>query len=179
MNRTCWNCKKPLIFEEFKEVNYDFSEERLKELWNNPNLEFLCCNCYTKTIREEVKKLLIKGDNIKESLESITNPTILRRYGLICFMRGKVKRAKMAYKRVLELEPSDKNTWKNLGHLYLEEGKMNKAFRAYKNALDLNIETLYDIRDYALFYKIKGNTEKAQELLGKLKILLSELSLLE
>ncbi len=44
--RKCWNCSRPLYFSEFSSTNASLSKERLVELWENPHLEFYCCNCF-------------------------------------------------------------------------------------------------------------------------------------
>ena len=114
----CWACKKLLDFDEFKEVNQTFDETKLNRLWNHPSLQFFCCECYTKLVRNDVKKLLSDEDQFEQVLKTNFNPTVWRRLALICFDIGDYKRTEEAYKRVLELDPTDLNSAKNLHHLY-------------------------------------------------------------
>jgi hypothetical protein len=43
--KVCWECKTPLNFWEFWEANKKLSEERAKELWEDPKVQFYCCRC--------------------------------------------------------------------------------------------------------------------------------------
>ena len=119
----CWRCKKRFDFDEFKEVNLSFDEDKLIELWNNPSLQFFCCGCYTKLIRRDVKRLLSDENEFEQALKSNFNPTVWRRLAIICYDIGDYKRTEEAYKRVLELDPTDLNSAKNLRHLYRKLGK--------------------------------------------------------
>jgi len=114
----CWGCKKRLDFEEFKEVNLSFDEDKLIELWDHPSLQFFCCGCYTKLVRRDVKRLLSDQNEYEQALKSNFNPTVWRRLAIICYDKGDYKRTEEAYERVLVLEPTDLNSAKNLRRLY-------------------------------------------------------------
>jgi len=111
-------CKKRLNFDEFKEVNLSFDEDKLIELWDNPSLQFFCCGCYTKLIRRDVKRLLSDQNEYEQALKSNFNPTVWRRLAIICYDIGDYKRTEEAYVRVLEVDPTDINSAKNLHRLY-------------------------------------------------------------
>jgi len=114
----CWTCKKRLYFDEFKEVNLTYSEDKLIQLWDHPSLQFFCCDCYTKLVRCDVKRLLLDQNEYEHALKSNFNPTVWRRLAIICYDKGDYKRTEEAYKRVLELDPTDLNSAKNLHRLY-------------------------------------------------------------
>ena len=114
----CWACKKRLDFDEFKDVNLSFAEDKLIELWDHPSLQFFCCGCFTKLIRRDVKRLLSNQKEYEQALKSNFNPTVWRCLAIICYDIGDYKRTEEAYKRVLELDPTDLNSAKNLRHLY-------------------------------------------------------------
>ncbi len=114
----CWACKKLLNFDEFKEVNQVFDEIKLKKLWNHPSLQFYCCGCYTKLVRRDVKRILLDQNEYEQALKSNFNPTVWRRLAIIYYDKGDYKRAEEAYNRVLELDPTDLNSAKNLRCLY-------------------------------------------------------------
>ena len=154
--RFCYQCKKPLIFNEYKKVNPTLSKEKIKALWNNPYIQFYCCDCYTESIRMEVKRFLSNDELFENSLKSHSNPTVWRRFAIICYDRGEYYKTKKAYKRVLELDPSDMNTWRNLGHLYREEEKFNKAIKAYKRVLELDKFDANTITYLTSLYKKNG-----------------------
>ena len=114
----CWACKKQLDFNEFKEINQLFDESKLSELWNHPSLQFFCCECYTKLVRRNVKRVLSDQNEYERALKSNFNPTVWKRLAIICYDKGDYNRAENAYKRVLELDPTDLNSAKNFRHLY-------------------------------------------------------------
>jgi tetratricopeptide (TPR) repeat protein len=115
----CWGCKQRLDFNEFKEVNQTlFTKNKLIELWDHPSLQFFCCNCYTKLVRRDVKKILSDLNEYSHALKSNFNPTVWRRLAIICYDKGDYKKTEEAYKRVLELDPTDLNSAKNLRRLY-------------------------------------------------------------
>ncbi|MFX1340550.1 MAG: hypothetical protein ACFFDK_18215, partial [Promethearchaeota archaeon] len=84
----CWDCKKRLNFDEFKEVNQSFAEDKLLELWDHPSLQFFCCDCYTELIRRDVKRLLSDQNQYEQSLKSNFNPTMWRRLAIIFYAKG-------------------------------------------------------------------------------------------
>jgi len=114
----CWSCKKLLDFDEFKEVNLSFAEDKLIELWDHPSLQYFCCDCYTKLIRRDVKSLFSNQNEYEQALKSNFNPTVWRRLAIMLYDIGDYKRTEEAYKRVLELDPIDLNSAKNLRRLY-------------------------------------------------------------
>lgn len=117
-DKYCWACKKQLDFDEFKKVNLNYTEDKLIKLWDHPCLQFFCCNCYTKLVRHDVKKILSDLNEYSRALKSNFNPTVWRRLAIICYDKGDYKRTEEAYKRVLELDPNDLNSAKNLRRLY-------------------------------------------------------------
>lgn len=122
--KTCWRCKKRLDFEEFKQVNPAFNDQMLNEFWSNPYLQFFCCDCYTKLIRRDVKRLLSNQDEYKKALKVNFNPVVWRRLAIIFYHKGDYHRTMEAYKRVLVLDPSDLNSIKNLRNLTLKLGEL-------------------------------------------------------
>jgi len=125
----CWRCRKRLDFEEFKEVNLSLEIDKLIELWDNPSLQYFCCGCYTKLVRRDVKRLLSDQNEYEQALKSNFNPTVWRRLAIICYDTGDYKRTEEAYKRVLELDPTDLNSGKNLRRLYR---KLRKKYMSIK-----------------------------------------------
>ena len=109
----CWYCKKQLDFEEFKQINSTLNEYKLIKFWNHPFLQYFCCNCYTKLIRRDVKKLLSDQNEYKKALHLNHNPALWRRLAIIFYHRGDYQRTREAYKRILDLDPSDHNSIKN------------------------------------------------------------------
>ena len=128
----CWRCRKRLDFEEFKEVNLSLEIDKLIELWDNPNLQYFCCGCYTKLVRRDVKRLLSDQNEYEQALKSNFNPTVWRRLAIICYDTGDYKRTEEAYKRVLELDPTDLNSGKNLRRLYRKLRKKNMSIKITK-----------------------------------------------
>ncbi len=119
----CWRCRKRLDFDEFKEVNLSFDKDKLIKLWDHPSLQFFCCGCYAKLIRRDVKRLLSDQNEYEQALKSNFNPTVWRRLAIIYYDIGDYKRTEEAYKRVLELDPTDVNSAKNLRRFYRKLGK--------------------------------------------------------
>lgn len=117
-DKYCWACKKRLDFEEFKQVNLSYTEDKLIKLWDHPFLQFFCCNCYTKLVRRDVKNILSDLNEFSRALKSNFNPTVWRRLAIICYDKGDYKRTEEAYKRVLELDPKDLNSARNLRRLH-------------------------------------------------------------
>ncbi len=132
--KLCWQCKRQLDYDEFEKANLLLPEEKMHRLWDNPYLQFFCCDCYTKLIRIDVKKLLSSEEEFERALKTNFNPTVWRRFAIICYNKGDYKRTEKAYKRVLELDPSDINSVKNLGYLYKELREINKVIEV-KSAL--------------------------------------------
>ena len=128
----CWRCRKRLDFEEFKEVNLSLEIDKLIELWDNLNLQYFCCGCYTKLVRRDVKRLLSDQNEYEQALKSNFNPTVWRRLAIICYDTGDYKRTEEAYKRVLELDPTDLNSGKNLRRLYRKLRKKNMSIKITK-----------------------------------------------
>ena len=174
MTRKCWNCKKILIYREFLEANQHLTENRVIELWENEKLEFLCCDCYIQSVHDEVRELLLTDGSLKSKFELNSNPVVWRRIALILLNNGKKEDTKNAYKRVLELDSSDMNTWINLGHLYLEENKYTKALASYRKAIEIDNDIFYDLPDFRFLYKMKGNTEQVRDFLEKLSLIITE-----
>lgn len=177
LHRKCWNCKKDLVFREFLEANQHLPEARIRDLWKNEKLEFLCCDCYIQSVHDEVRELLLKDGDIKSKFEINSNPVVWRRLALILLNNGRKKDTKNAYKRVLELDSGDMNTWINLGHLYLEENNYNKAISSYRRAIEIDHDILYDLPDFKFLYKMKGDTKEVREFLNKFSMLLTEFQL--
>jgi hypothetical protein len=46
IKRSCWNCKKPLDYEEFFDTNYECDLRGLEKLWKSDDTEFYCCSCF-------------------------------------------------------------------------------------------------------------------------------------
>lgn len=179
MERFCWNCKKPLNFKEFKETNRHYPEEILLEMWHNAQLQFYCCNCYSRIIESGVRDLILKRQKFCELLDNTTNTDVWRKFAVVLISRGNIKEAIQAYHRVLELEPQDSQSWKKLGHLHLEQNDYQQALKAYQKAIEHNIDCLYNLRDLKFLYKWKGNKEKIKEFLNKLSLILEEINLLD
>jgi len=65
--RLCWDCRRLLGFREFHQTNQFLSEEEAIPLWNNKHLEFYCCTCFAKRLRNhrkidrDFKKILFIG----------------------------------------------------------------------------------------------------------------------
>jgi tetratricopeptide (TPR) repeat protein len=123
IDKYCWRCKKPLDFEEFNEVNLNLPEEKVLELWNNPLLQFFCCDCYITLIRRDVKRILSNQEEYKSALKSNFNPSVWRRLAIISYDKGDYKKAEEAYKRVLEIDPSDLISFKHLRYVHRKLGK--------------------------------------------------------
>ncbi|MHA1147719.1 MAG: tetratricopeptide repeat protein [Promethearchaeota archaeon] len=150
------------------------TEERVRELWENEKLEFLCCECYIQSVHDEIRELLLADGTLKSKFDLNSDPIVWRRIALILLNNGRKKDTKNAYKRALELDSNDMNTWMNLGHLYLEENKYNKALASYKKAIEIDNEVLYDLPDFRFLYKMKGNNKQLRDFLDKFSLLLTE-----
>ncbi|GAH37657.1 unnamed protein product, partial [marine sediment metagenome] len=61
-------------------------------------------------VRRDVKRLLSDQNEYEQALKSNFNPTVWRRLAIICYDTGDYKRTEEAYKRVLELDPTDLNS---------------------------------------------------------------------
>ena len=49
--RRCYNCSIILLSEYYYELNKElYSKEYLRSIWNNKNIELLCCECYDNMI---------------------------------------------------------------------------------------------------------------------------------
>ncbi len=46
--RNCYNCGKELKFNEMCNANPKLSDDYLKKLWFNPDIELYCCYCIEK-----------------------------------------------------------------------------------------------------------------------------------
>ena len=57
--RTCWNhdCKKDLNIYDFLSDNMNFTPEYILKLWQNPILQFHCCECFKYLKIHEFKKI--------------------------------------------------------------------------------------------------------------------------
>jgi len=57
--RTCWNsnCNKDLNIYDFLSDNMNFTPEYILKLWQNPILEFHCCECFKYLKIHELKKI--------------------------------------------------------------------------------------------------------------------------
>lgn len=56
--RSCWKCSKDLNIYDFLSDNYmDYSAEELLALWQNPLLEFHCCECFKHLKRNELEDI--------------------------------------------------------------------------------------------------------------------------
>lgn len=53
--RSCWNCKKDLNIFDFLSDNLEYSAEEILNLWQNPILEFHCCECFKYLKIHELK----------------------------------------------------------------------------------------------------------------------------
>ena len=86
--------------------------------------------------------------------------TVWRRFAILCYNNGDLKKTKQAYKNVLQLDPSDFNSRKNLGNIYQQEEKYKKTIRMYEQALSFNKEDLLLIKELILLYIKIGEREK-------------------
>ncbi len=59
--RTCWSCGKSLNIYDFLSDNLEFSPEQILELWQNPILEFHCCECFKRLKRDELNNVELQN----------------------------------------------------------------------------------------------------------------------
>jgi len=52
--RTCADCKKPLIWQEYLAINKDkrWTRDQLKKIWNDSRVQISCCTCTARRIKE-------------------------------------------------------------------------------------------------------------------------------
>ena len=55
--RVCYGCGKSLNIFDFLSDNLEFSPEYVLKLWQNPLLEFHCCECFKYLKIDEMKKI--------------------------------------------------------------------------------------------------------------------------
>ena len=76
--RECYSCGKSLNIFDFLSDNLEFSPEYVLKLWQNPILEFHCCECFKYLKIDEMKKI----ENIleKRRCEFCKKPIDLYKY---------------------------------------------------------------------------------------------------
>lgn len=56
--RTCFLCQNHLVVEDYFLVNIHENIEYLANLWNNPKIELICCDCYLEINNKNIIDLL-------------------------------------------------------------------------------------------------------------------------
>lgn len=69
--RLCYRCKYPLYFSDYLSRNKQIPKEELKKVWENENVELLCCGCYKrcKSHPNLINDRLIKVDHGEKRAE--------------------------------------------------------------------------------------------------------------
>jgi len=115
-----------------------------------------------------------KYDSAEKELKSATrtNPTSQLVYytlGLVQLQMGKNSDAEASFRQTVRLVPNDGNAYYGLGSALSKQGRYTDAITQFKKAMDLKSDFAPAMFEMSKAYIALGKTDKAKEMITKLK----------
>ena len=87
--------------------------------------------------------------------------------GLLRANAGFYEQAEAEYQRAIELEPSNGDAYRRLGHVYEQAIRLDQALAAYEKAVELDPNYFKVYQDLGAYYSMRGNYPEAIRQLEK------------
>jgi tetratricopeptide (TPR) repeat protein len=87
--------------------------------------------------------------------------------GLLQANSGAYEQAETEYLRAIELDPSNGDAYRRLGHVYERNNRLDEALAVYKKAVELDPSYFKVYQDLGTFYRQRGDLPQAAQLFEK------------
>lgn len=114
-----------------------------------------------------------RGISVLERWETVLPDDLLPKQLLAAqyTVRGRPDDAARMYESLLELNPSNGETWRDLGNLYLDQGDFEHALECYTHYTELYPESADGLVSLATGYELAGRLEEARATLDRAALL--------